>query len=151
MDARLLPLEEPGNVCSTTQLAHSVVRLSIIPRPVGSLVCPAGTTRCVHVPLVCWAGVQTNLSSWREWGWVDSVATSHQSSSVIWEVGIPVSSNQLLLPILEKHTTGTGLGRRNEKWAHLAVRGNAHARRAARGSAVESEGRDGHSCNIIFL
>ena len=53
-----------------------------------------------HVPLVCWAGVKTNLSSWGEWGWVRSVATSHQSSSVIWEVGIPVSSNHVLLPFL---------------------------------------------------
>ena len=36
--------------------------------------------------------------------------------------------------------------------AHLAVRGNVHARCVVRGSAVESEIRDGHSCNFyIFL
>jgi len=49
-------------------------------------------------PLLCWAGVQPNFSFWSEPGQVGSMTSSHQSSSVTCEVGIPVSLNQVLLP-----------------------------------------------------
>ena len=51
MDARL------GDVCSTTQLAHRVARLSTIPRPAGTLVGSMVTIGC--------GSHTTSMLSWR--------------------------------------------------------------------------------------